>query len=447
MYLDVSSELLIKESLNSSLGKLLKVKDEEWTSSGNILKLNFTFDVRQVRFPKVLRIKPDVSKTSNMTSKKYVFVWGRYWEQLTMNMRAFLALVLQASLAGRSVVASMVRDSRFQMSGSPIGYYFDAGHIHDILRTYGYPSLADQDEFHKACPVNDPNYTTVHFLHDQVKAGTYTKNRFKLDDETYANVTREAKKYGWTRCSFIRKLTKQNPDSKMFCVDTTVITDWKVFERDVIKSAKCLSVVLWRGIGDTYRARFREKGLKLYSRDFFIAIKPSPDVMSEVEKFKQKFLGSKYVGVQIRGEHVAISFGLARLKQCIRLLGVALKLIKDLFHIEKVFVATDMSRYGSASWKDSVKRDVITDETLPMLQALVLTATNGFTFEQTADQAESLDRGFVALVEMTLVSQAQSLLTIGYSSFHEWTSVKFVDFHRNDLPTTWSLVKLCFDSK
>ena len=165
---------------------------------------------------------------------------------------------------------------------------------------------------------------------------------------------------GWTNCSFIRKQTKQSRRSKMLCVDTTIVNDWKIFERDVIKSPKCLSIVRWRGVGHKYRARFSETGLSYSSQDLSLSIKPSAVVMEQVEKFQRKFLASKYIGVQIRGEHVAIEHGLAGLEQCIHLLGYVLRLVKKLFDVDKVFVATDMSKFGSSSWKLSVKRDKIT---------------------------------------------------------------------------------------
>ena len=444
-YEHLSESLITKDTLNNSLGKLLKIHHTETTYGDNV-ELNLTLDISDVAFPRVVQTIPYTTDDGTTTSKKYAYVIGRYWEQMTQSMRAFLALVVQASSQGRSVVGPMVKDSRFQTSGFPIGYYFDREQIRNILRTKDYPDIVDKEEFLRECSPNDPNYTTVHFLYDQVKAGMYTKNLFKLDDATYTNVSLEARKNGWTQCSFIQKLTKQTSQSKMLCVDTTVVTDWGVFERDVIKSPKCLSIVLWRGIGDTYRARFKENRFQLYSRDFFLSLKPSPAVMTVVEKFQREFLGRKYLGVQIRGEHVAILHGLVRLEQCIHLLGYILKLLKNLFKVDRVFVATDMSNFGSKSWKDSVKRDTITDETLPKLQDLVLSVTNGVTFRQTADNNKPLDRGFVALVEVTLVSQAQSLLTIGHSSFHEWTTSKFLEFHRNESPSTWSLVKLCFET-
>ncbi|XP_028399235.1 uncharacterized protein LOC114522692 [Dendronephthya gigantea] len=443
LYEDLSESHISEETLKESLGKLLKVHHEE-TTIEETTTLKLVLEISDVTFPRAVNTAEKSGSNSESSPKKYAYVIGRYWEQMTQSMRAFLALVLQASSSGRSVVATMVKDSRFQTFGYPIDYYFDRSQIREILRTNGYPDIVDKEEFQRECPPESPNHTSVHFLYDQEKAATYTKNLFKLDDATYANVSRQARNRGWARCNFMQKLTKQTSRSEMLCVDTTVVTDWEVFERDVIKSPRCLNIVLWRGIGESFRARFKEDRLKLYSRDFFISLKPSPDILREVEKFKREVFGySKYIGVQIRGEHVAILHGLAFLKQCIHLLGYVLRLLKGFFGTERVFVATDMSQYGSKSWKDSVKRDNVTDETLPALQELVLSVTNGVTFARTADKKARLDRGLVALIEVTLVSQAESLLTIGHSSFHEWTSSKFLDFHRNESPAMWSLVKLC----
>ena len=432
-----------EETLKNSQGKLLMINLEE-TSNSNNLTVNLTLHSSEVSFPNIVHPESHPRSRVWATSKKYAYVVRPYWEQTTQNIRSFLALVIQGSFSGRRVVAPMVKNSKFQSSGYPIDYYFDRKYLRDVLESQGHLDIVDPEEFHKECSPNDPHYTTVHFLYAVKKAELSTKKIYELDDETYSKISLEARTKGWTNCSFIRKLTKQSPRSKMFCVDTTIVTDWKIFERDVIKSPKCLSIVIWRGVGDTYRARFIETRLAYSSLDLSLSLKPSPVVMEQVEKFKRKFLASKYIGVQIRGEHVAIDHGLAGLEQCIHLLGYVLRLVKKLFDVDKVFVATDMSKFGSSSWKRSVKRDKITKKTLPRLQNLVLSVTNGVTFEQAADNDVPIDRGVVALIEMSLVFQAQRLLTIGHGSFHRFVTSKFLEFHRKEPPATWSLIKLCF---
>ena len=441
----MSNSLISKESFINSRGKCLTIRHNE-TVNSDAITLNLTLDISDVSFPKIVHPESYTKDHVSITSKKYVYVVRPYWEQMTQSMWSVLTLVVQGSFSGRSVVAPMVKDSRFKTSGYPIDYYFDRKHLRDVLESQGHPDIVDPEEFHKKCRPNNHDYTTVHFLYHQEKAEIYTKKIFKLDDETYSKISLEAGTKGWTNCSFIRRLTKQSPRSKMFCVDTTIVTDWKIFERDVIKSPKCLSIVIWRGVGGPYRARFNETRVAYSSLDLSLSLKPSPVVMEQVEKFKRKFLASKYIGVQIRGEHVAIDHGLAGLEQCIHLLGNVLRLVKKLFDVDKVFVATDMSKFGSRSWKNSVKRDNITEKTILRLQHLVLSVTNGVTFEQVADNGVPIDRGLVALIEMSLVSQAQRLLTIGHGSFHTFVTSKFLEFHRDEPPVTWSLVKLCFAS-
>ena len=435
-----------KETLKNSLGKLLVIHGPRGRLNIDTKTLinNLTFNIDEAKFPKAIHTESYNRDHVDITFKKYAYVVLPYWEQLSQSMGSVLALVVQASSSRRSVVAPMVRNSHFiTIGGFPIDYYFDRKYMKDILLSQGHPDMVDAKEFHNECSPDDPNYTTVHFLYDQQKAVGFTKKISKLDDKTYSDMRLEAKRKGWTKCSFIQNITKQSPRSKMFCVDTTVVTDWKIFERDVIESPKCLSIVLWRGVGSSFRARFNESRHRYSSEDLFFALKPSDVVMEEVKKFQRKFLASKYVAVQIRGEHVAIEHGLARLEQCIHLLGYVLKLVKKLFDVDKVFVATDMSRIGSGSWKDSVKRDKITGETLPRLQNLVLSVTKATAFEPTTDDGKAIDRGLVALIEMSLVTQARSLLTVGHGGYHEFITSKFLDFHRNEPPTTWSLVKLC----
>ena len=54
-----------------------------------------------------------------------------------------------------------------------------------------------------------------------------------------------------------------------------------------------------------------------------------------------------------------------------------------------------------------------------------------------------LDRGVVALVEMSLLARATHLVTVGKGSFQEWVKAKFLEQHRNDYQSTWSLVTMC----
>ena len=438
---------VLKETVNNSLGKLLMIRGPTGTFNNDAITHinNLTFKTVEVNFPRVVNTESYSRGHADITSKKYVYV-HRYWEQMTRNMRSVLALIVQGSSSGRSVVAPMVRDSHFLTSGHPIDYYFDRKHMRDVLVSQGHPDMVDRKEFHKECSPNDPNYTTVHFLYGQKKVEGFTKTVFKLDHKTYSNMSLEAIRKGWAKCSFLRKLTKQSSTSKMFCVNTTVVTDWKVFERDVIKSAKCLSIVLWRGVGATYRARFNEARHKYSSEDLFFSLKPSVAVIEEVEKFQRKFLTSKYIAVQIRGEHVVLNHGLARFEQCVHQLGYVLELVKTIFDVDKVFVASDMSKFGSGTWRGILKREkiTVTDKTLPRLQNLVLSVTKATTFIPATDNGKRIDRGIVALIEMSLVSQAQSLLTIGHGGYHEFITSKFLDFHRNEPPTKWSLIKLCY---
>ncbi len=399
-----------------------------------------SFDYAKVSFPKQIDFsKLDPKKQAAQKSAGYVRVYGRYWEQMTMNLRNLISLAGQAKIGGRKVLEPRVKDAGFGRDGHSLGTYFDLKRFNDVLASSSYATLASQDEYDKACSLANASHVTIHFLYPQ-KGVDFTKEKLNLNDKGYNGISSAASKTGWTKCTALTKFIKEGSNSNQFCVDPSKFMKWEKLEKDVIKGAKCLTIGVWRGIGSGYRTFFSENEFKIKSRDIQFALKPPLDILNEAKRFQNKVINGRYIAVQVRGERVVIPHSLKRLRSCLRLLAEVVSVLKELSDITQVLIASDMSNFGSGSWKGSLKGELYNDNTLKDLHSFLMSSTGGIEYKPAANNR---DRGVVALVEMELISRAQHLITIGTGSFQEWIKAKFLEQHRDDVRPSWSLITMC----
>lgn len=426
--------------VKNSSGRNLRIEYVE-TKTETHFKIDVAFHYSKPHVPKKVDfLKHDAKSRLGQNAARYVLVYGKYWEQMSMNIRSVIALCGQAKIGGRRVVQPFVEDSSFGPKGHSLGLYFNLSHMKGMLKANQFATLADKEEYDKECSLANSSHVTVHFLYDAENAAQFTKNKFRLSEQQYDQISNDARRKGWVECSFIGQFIKEGRSSKYFCVDPTVLTEWSVLERDVVRGAKCLTIVVWRGIGNNYRSHFKEKHLKVTSRDIQFNLKPNVDIENEVERFKRAFLRRRYIAVHVRGEKVVQQHSLDRLRKCIRLLTEVIQTVKESSHISQVLVATDMSNFGSGAWTGLLRGVTHEDNTLKDLNDSVVSNIGGVVYKPKEDL---IDRGVVALVEMTLISQAQHFIAIGTGSFQEWVEAKFLEYHRDDARTSWSLIKLC----
>ena len=398
------------------------------------------FKYAKASFPRTIKFtKPNPKIQAGQKSTGYVRVYSRYWEQMTMNLRALISLAGQAKLGGRKVLEPGVKDSGFGRDGYSLGIYFDLNHFNNMLTWSDYATLANQKEYDTECSLANATHVIIHFLYSQ-KGVDFTKGKLHLSDKEYGEISSRASKSGWTECPALGNFIKESSNSKQFCVEPSRVTEWETLENDVIKGAKCLTIATWRGIGSGYRTYFSERKFKIKSRDVQFALRPSGDVLREAQRFQNSVLHGKYIAVQVRGERVVIPHNLDRLRSCLRLLAEVVRMLKELSDISQVLVASDMSNFGSGSWRGSLKGEVYNENTLPDLHSFLMSSTGGVEYKPAAD---NVDRGVVALVEMSLIANAQHLITIGTGSFQEWIRAKFLEKHRDDSRPAWSLIKMC----
>ena len=256
---------------------------------------------------------------------------------------------------------------------------------------------------------------------------------------------RENKLKGWTECPFLDARMGIAPGTKQFCINPTIVTDWKVLEKDIVRDAKCLNILLWRGIdGGKYRTYFTERDLQFSHTAIQYALKPSKPIQNEVERFRKVFLPDRFIAIYLPAEFILLrsSYDFNLLRKCIVEVVQALKTASGFSHL---FVASDMSKHGSASllkYVNTAKLDH--DPFLEIFESFV-TRIGWVMYNYNASTSEITDRGAIALVDSTTLTHAQYLITAGtekMSSFLRWVIGTFLANHRHD-KELWSKISVC----
>lgn len=439
---DTQIQKLLSPFVNDSLGRVLNIEFKTIKLAKGQKDSTDTLDIVYRKSKHGVNVLEPKIELLQPLARRYVYVYERYWEQLTMNTRVLMALASQARLGGRFVVEPKVKDSVFGDTGYPFSTYYNVTQMNALLKSNGFSTFVTENEFDTECSVNnDQFHAIVHFLYEDDKAVSYLKNKFGITTQQYDEISRRAKKNGWTDCKLLKPYS--SPGLKVFCVDPIVVSEWSVLERGILQDIKCLGIFAWRGIGFKTRTSFGEKHVKVSSKEIHFLLEPSLAILNEAEIFTKTHLsGAGYVAVQVRGEKVVIQNNLTRLKKCLRLLVNVIKNTKKYFGISKVFVATDMSDFGSGSWAGGLKTKNLDTHALKIVHSNLITRIGAVVYKPSADW-QTPDRGAVSLVELSIIAHAQHLLTIGTGSFQEWAVAKFLEFHRDDDPKLWSLTRFC----
>ena len=434
---DIQIQQLLAPFVNDSLGRILNIEFKTVKPDG----LNESRDVLDIVYRKTrhgVTVFEPRNEVFRPLSRRFVYVFERYWEQLTMNTRVLMALASQARIGGRFVVEPKVKDSTFGDTGYPFSTYYNIAQMNTVLQSNGYSTLVTQDEYEYECSFEDNVHAILHFLYEDEKAINFLKSKFDITRAQYDDISKAAQRTGWTSCETLKPFSI--PISRVFCVDPTVVTDWDVLEQGILQDVKCLGIFVWRGLGVTTRTSFSENHVKVSSKEIHFLLKPSLPILNEAEVFIKTHLSGGYIGVHVRGEKVVLQHGLTRLKKCLRLLVNVVENTKS-FGITKVFVASDMSSFGSGSWAGSMKDKKLDVYVLKTIQSSLISRIGAVVYKPSADW-QTPDRGAVSLVELSIIAHAQHLLTIGTGSFQEWMIAKFLEFHRDD-HQQWSLTRMC----
>ena len=375
--------------------------------------------------------------------QKFLFVF-RYYEQLGRATSNLLELASLAKYNNRVIVVPFVNNSR--MSGLPGG----VSHFYRKLEKPGQRNYAPMDEYFNIQDFNfklkSRGYSTfrrfrdleshctkrfnivVHFLfHDE----SYKKDTamwYRVNDDEVTALYKQAKKQsGWIECPGIKRsrLSKQIgfKVSRYVCVDPEVIRSASELEDKVLKGANCVAIVQWRGTGDE-RVHF--------PLDLSIAqpLQPSDlqfnaHLVQLAKNFVKHTFKGDFIGIHVRSERHVERKGANVTRRCFEKLATRVQESQDAIHINEVFLASDLTDYGS----DTLRNFAGTSDRRSLSQFLHKVLNHPATFNP---KGILYDNGATAIVEMNILSMATRLFTLGGGNFQEWALALFLKTHHNE---------------
>lgn len=379
--------------------------------------------------------------TEERKNMKYIFAL-RYYEQLGMATKNFLSLASLATSTGRHLVTPFVNNSRFcglqlgvsmsrfmeatkiikqngDLSSSKkftdIGSYFDKKHLKYQLDSRGYSKLASFQQFRNDCTRLD---VVIHFLYNDPTSYKDLEKWYKLKNDKIERVKQKVRENnGWTDCGFAKRsriatFLGNIQVSRYVCVDPEIIKTTDALEELVLKNAKCVAIVSWKGNG-TKRTHFP---LAPQVNDELRPshIRHSKKLIDIAYDYIRNTIKRPFISVHVRIERHLKWKGFKAALTCVRRLGKAIQQRKSRLNLKKVFLAHDIGEYGS----DTLQRFSDEDE-LTNLQT-ELNTTMGKPFRFDPKPYGLYDRGQIAIVEMHILSLGESLFTLGRGNFQEW---------------------------
>ena len=393
--------------------------------------------------------------------KKYLFIFQHY-EQFGKTTENLLQLCSIAAYGGRTVVEPFVRDSRLcglrtgwwgdSLTRSrlfhPLGLYFDIRIMNERLSHNGYSTLQPLSKFKQACNRTNANLTLVHFLYSDGKRTT--KKWFNLNERQYKHIYSKSKMTGWTSCLVIDKGLNVSQrlggmrTGRQLCVNAEMVTDHIVFEKQVLKGDKCVVIIHWKGFG-TNRTHFKPR-VKLPARDIVHQLRHSNFIIQEAELFRRVFLEKPYIGVHVRAERQVLWYSSSALVKCINFVIKAVKGLKQKHKIDRVFLATDLTQYGSDILLPG-SSTMHLGKNLNYFEKHLSDGLNPIKYSPNEKEPLLMDHGVVAIVEMNILSHSNHLVTLGSGSFQEWVMALFIENKKDSKQLDWTITRVCSKEK
>ena len=107
--------------------------------------------------------------------------------------------------------------------------------------------------------------------------------------------------------------------------------------------------------------------------------------------------------------------------------------------LSRVYVATDMGNYGSGSLARYRSKENLDKNFFKDIHDHIVGMSKGTAYNPPPG---TLDRGTIALVDMTLASRAQYVLSVGTGTFQQWIGARFLQNHRED-KRRWLKITVC----
>lgn len=407
---------------------------------------------------KIKRLDPTLLGSLNYygignDSSKYLFILGHY-EQLGKTTINLMQAGVMAAYLNRNLVMPYVRNSRYcglpeGWTGSkrkksreffPIENYFDYKSVVNIFRENRFASLSNWNDFHQQCK-STQDTLMIFFLYDGAKSENL--KYMKLSSEEYEDIQSQMKaNNGWTDCTMIESRIQTSirlrniSITKAICIDPEVITALEELN-SLINEWTCVIIFIWRGMG--YQRTQFNLTLPLPFQTYLSRIRFSHFVYNEANQFVfENFRNQQYLSVHIRAERQLIWYSFEKYKRCLDLLIKVVNLLVTKKSIRYIFLSSDLERHGSDSFTNSTiydKAKSYLNLKIDLIKATVYKPlkSRGLVYN---------DAGFVALVELEILSRSRHLVTLGAGTFQGWLIELFKK--RIKRPgSNWSLCRVC----
>ena len=364
--------------------------------------------------PAAIRLK----KHQATELREKFFIAFSFGDQLARATESLLALAALARYGNRSVAVPYVKDSKFHgtkidQDAGTLSRYFDLNALNQKLDSYGYGLLKDWRRFQQIC-----NQSLDVLLRILTLNGTSKARMSKIHK-------RQLNKTGWTPCNSDLRETgdrfKGFNINQRICIDPEIFTSVQQLETDVLRGSSCVGFVTWRGVGFG-RCHFPLSSDKVPSPFSVRHEVPFSRKLVEVaQDYALRQLGNNYISVHIRSEWVLIrhNSSITYLIHCFRQLSSRIQSTKQKTGLEKIFLATDFSTFGSESYSiqpAQEKREILHKHLDKLLE-------NRHVFDPRT--VELSDRGSIAIVEMNILSAGKKLFLVGGGNFEDWIKDRF----------------------
>jgi len=346
------------------------------------------------------------------------FIAFAFGDQLTRATENLLALAALSRYGNRSVAVPFVKDSMFygtkiDQNAGTLSRYFDLNALNQKLDSYGYGLFKGWRHFQQSC--NQSLDVLLNVLTPDGSSHAHLSNVQK----------QVLKKIGWTPC--ISHLQQTGDRFKGFninqtiCIDPEILTSLQQLESDVLRGSTCVGFVEWRGIG-IGRCHFPLSSDKVPSP---LSVRPevpfSHKLVQVAQDYAVRQLKNNYISVHIRSEWVLRRHksNITYLLDCFDQLTSRIQSTKQKTGLEKIFLATDFSTFGSKSY--TIRPAQEKSEMLHKYLDKLLENLHEFD----PRTVELSDRGSIAIVEMNILSAGKKLFLVGGGNFEDWIKDQF----------------------
>lgn len=388
--------------------------------------------------------RPVITSTTDQKSKekegysretaKYVYILG-FWEQLSQSLISLIDLALLNRFTQRRVVVPRVNNSLMGSFGENLHFYINVSDLNERLEAHEVSGLVDEQEFAKECGTQSQQLNlTVHFLYS-LHWNSYLLEKFGRKEVNEVMKSLKGKK--WMDCT----KTGIKAGNRELCVNPLNVHRTDYLEDEILRNKKCVVISEWRGLGHpnlrlhVYPSAPSSLSVLIQSRLRF-----NEEILNEAKSFLKAYQDSSLLAVHVRAEWLLTPTYMAmkRFLICLDILKETVSLMKSERGVRNVFLFADFGKHGSGTWSPDKLQE------LSEIHENLVKSLNATCYQANSESKPFLsDRGAVALVEMTIASLSNNLVTVGRGTFQDWIVSKFTRNNFKGGRHQGSLLRVC----